>query len=135
MKILRSDLAVVLAERTMTIDDSKLLAKEIAAYLLTQNRTSELESILRDIMQYRIERGIVEAVAVGAHEMGDQVLKDVEDVLRQEYPKAKQVIVRKRLDPELVGGVRVKMANEQLDMSVHAKINTFKRLIATERNS
>lgn len=133
-KIMRSDLAVVLAERTLNISDSQLLAREIAAYLLTQNRTADLESLLRDIMQYRADKGIVEAVAIGAHELGDQVLADVREVLKQEYPNAKQVIVRERHDPSLVGGVRVKMANEQLDMSVHAKLNAFKRLIATERS-
>ena len=85
-------------------------------------------------MQYRMDRGIVEGVAVGAHELGEQVLDDVKVVLKQEFPAAKTVIVRERVQPDLVGGVRVKMANDQLDMSVQAKLGKFKRLIATERS-
>jgi len=133
-KIARTELAEVLAERTLHVDDPKLLAQEIAAYLLTQNRTADLESLVRDIMQYRMDRGIVEGVAVGAHELGEQVLDDVKVVLKQEFPAAKTVIVRERVQPDLVGGVRVKMANDQLDMSVQAKLGKFKRLIATERS-
>lgn len=134
-KIARHELAKVIGERTLTVSDIKLLAKEIAAYLLSEKRTGELESLLRDIMQYRAEHGVVEAVAQGAHELGDTVLEDVDEVLRREYPKAKAVIVRERLQPELVGGVRVRMANEQLDLSVQSKLNTLKRVTAVERNT
>jgi F0F1-type ATP synthase delta subunit len=134
-KIARTELAEALAERTLHMDDPKLLAKEIAAYLLIENRTADLQSLVRDIMQYRMDKGMVEAVALSAHELGEQVLDDVRVVLEQEFPDSKTVIVRERRDPDLVGGVRVKMANDQLDMSVQAKISRFKRLIATERST
>jgi F0F1-type ATP synthase delta subunit len=132
-KLRRHELAAVLAERTLEIHDLNLLAKEIAAYLLVENRTADLESLVRDIMQYRADQGVIEGVAVSAHELNHQVLEDVRQVLTQEFPKAKQVIVRERRDPDVVGGVRIKLANEQLDMTVRSKLNNFKRLITQER--
>lgn len=128
MKTPRHVLAAAIAERTLHVTDGKLLAREIAAYLLTERRTAELESILRDIMQYRMEHGVLEAEVVTAHETTDRVTSDVEQLLRANYPNAKTVRVTKRQDPAVIGGLRVAMANEQLDMSVSAKLATFKRL-------
>jgi F0F1-type ATP synthase delta subunit len=133
-KIARTDLARIIGKRTLDVQDPQQLAREIAAYLLAEKRTADLESLLRDIMQYRTDHGVVEAVAIGAHPLGETVLQDVTDLMHREYPEATAVIVRERSQPELVGGVRVKMANQQLDMSVQSKLNTFKRLTASERN-
>lgn len=133
-ELARKELAKVLAERTLHTKDYSLLAKEIAGYLLTQNRTADLESLLRDIMQYRADKGIIEAVALSAHELTEEIIHDVRRVLKDEYPDAKQIIVRELHDPNVVGGVRIKMANEQLDMTVKSKLNAFKRYSARERN-
>jgi F0F1-type ATP synthase delta subunit len=35
------------------------------------------------------------------------------------------------LDPEVLGGVRLSLANQQLDLSVEAKLNKFKQLTLT----
>lgn len=124
----RRHISEVIAERTLHVQDTAELAREIAAYLLNERRTGDLHSILRDIMQYRAERGIVEAQVVSAHDLTGVVMKDVEDVLRQEYPEAKALLLRTKHDKSVVGGVRIELANEQLDMTVRKKLDTFKRL-------
>ena len=128
MKVPRHILAEAIAQKTLHMTDGKLLAREIAAYLLAERRTSEIESILRDIMQYRTDHGVLEAEIVTAHEVTDQVTAEVKQLLHTAYPKAKTVHLSTRLDPAIIGGLRVDMANEQLDMSVSAKLATFKRI-------
>lgn len=128
MKTPRHILAAAIAERTLHLSDGRLLAREIAAYLLTERRTAELESILRDIMQYRTLHGVLEAEVVTAHEITSQVTDEVKQLLHAAYPNAKTVHVTKRQDPAVIGGLRVDMANEQLDMTMRAKLATFKRL-------
>ena len=128
MKVPRHIIAAAIAEKTMHVVDEKLLAQEIAAYLLSEHRTSDIESILRDIMQYRIDHGILEAEVVTAHEITDKVKTDVKQLLRTAYPKADKIHLSTRIDPEIIGGLRVDMANEQLDMSLSAKLATFKRI-------
>lgn len=130
----RHHLASVIAEKTMHITDMTLLTQEIAAYLLEEKQTDGLESLVRDIMQYRANHGLVEAVAVSAYPLTDQVMNDVEQLLKNEYPRAKSIVVSQKRDPDVVGGIRIDLANEQLDLSVKAKLNTFKRLTALERN-
>lgn len=128
--ISRRHLAEVVAERTMHVRDSRKLAQEVAAYLLDTHHTYEIESLIRDVMEYRARHGIVEAVAVSAHELNRDVIRDIEAILKKQYPHAKHVHVSSRIDENVVGGVRVELANEQLDLTVREKIDTFKRLIA-----
>jgi F0F1-type ATP synthase delta subunit len=127
-KVSRHHLAEVIAERTVHVSDTKELAREIAAYLLIERRKADLESLLRDIMQYRANRGIVEARVVSAHDLTSQVKDDVEAILKDEYPDAKTLLLRSKLDESVIGGIRLELANEQLDMTVRSKLDTFKRL-------
>ncbi len=132
MKVPRHILAEAIAKRTLNVNDVRELSRQIAAYLLVENRTSELDSILRDIMQYRADHGVLEAEVVTAHEVQNHVLTEVKQLLQAAYPNAKDVHVSQRLDSSVIGGLRVDMANEQLDMTVAAKLATFKRLTAGE---
>ncbi len=130
MKQTRHHLAEIIGKRTLTIKDTDLLAKEIAAYLLYEKQTSELDSLVRDIMQYRQDQGLVEAVAVTVSELPDKVIDDIEEMIEANHSDAKSVVISQRRDPGVVGGLRLDFANEQLDMSVKAKLSRFKQLTA-----
>ncbi len=133
MKVPRQILAKTIAERTLHVHDTKMLAGEIAAYLLAERRTAELESILRDIMQYRTNHGLLEAELVSAHDVSEHVLEETRQLLQHAYPTAKTVRVNSRVDPKVIGGIRIDMANERLDMTVAAKLATFKRFTAIDK--
>lgn len=132
LSVTRKELAQVLGEKTLQVQDKQELAAQVAAYLVAEKRQTDLGSLLRDIMQYRLENGVVEAVAVSAHELSNAVLKDVEDVLRDRFPHAKRITIDTRIDEGLVGGVRIELPRETLDLSVRSKLNMFKRLVAEE---
>jgi len=127
-KISRHRIAAAIADQIDLAKDEKTLSREIAAYLLSARRTGELDSVLRDIMQLRADRGIVEVVAATAHPLTSATRKDIEATVRTHFPSAKTVIVSEAHDPTVVGGVRLELANEQLDLSVRAKLNRFKQL-------
>ncbi|HEX8227115.1 MAG TPA: F0F1 ATP synthase subunit delta [Candidatus Saccharimonadales bacterium] len=134
MKISRHTIAAALAVRAMDAqagsEDARRFAHEIAAYLLQQRRTGELDSLLRDIMQYRADNGIVEVVAASAYPLSDQVRSDIESQVRAQYPEAKQITISPRHDPSVVAGVRLEFANQQLDLSIRNKLNRLKQLTA-----
>lgn len=132
-KLQRHQLAAVLAQKSLGRINAVKFSDEIAAYLLSERRTGELDSLLRDIMQYRADHGIVEVLAVSAHKLTDKVRRDIEARVRELYPTAKQIIVTEVLDENVVGGVRLELANQQLDLSVRAKLNRFKQLTAAGR--
>jgi len=128
MGIPRHIIAATLAQRSLGSIDKPHFATEIAAYLIDTHRSGELESLLRDIMQYRADHGIVEVIAVSATPLQPNVKTEIETQIRQLYPQAKQVIITPEHDPIVVGGVRLQLANQQLDLSVRAKLNRFKQL-------
>jgi len=133
MKQSRHHLAEIIGEKTMHITDARELSKEVAAYLLHEKETADFESLMRDIMQYRSDNGIIETVAVSTSELPEHVIRDIQKMLENEFPKAKRIIVSQRQSDDVVGGLRLDFANEQLDMTVKAKLSKFKQLTALER--
>lgn len=128
MKAPRTRLAGIIAERTLEKEDSKHLSKEVAAYLLSERRVSELDSILRDVQSDWAKAGFVEVIASSAHPLTDELRSEITSQIKSLYPSAKQILVTEKRDPEVIGGVRLSLANQQLDLSVEAKLNKFKQL-------
>lgn len=125
-KLPRRAIAKILAERSL--GRAANLDKEVAAYLLSESRTTDLAPLMRDVMQYRVEQGIVEVVAVTAHALSDEVRSDIEKQAERVYPEAKKIIISEELQPDLVGGIRLEFPSEQLDLSVRASLHRFKQL-------
>ena len=128
MKMSRFRIASTIADATLAAGVTKAYAKEIAAYLLAERRVGELDSLLRDIQAEWAAKGYVEVLARSAHPLTADVISDIVARVRALYPAAKQVVVTEASDPSVVGGVRINLANQQLDLSVQAKLNKFKQL-------
>ncbi len=128
MKLPRRLPAEAIAKKTLHVTDFQQLAREIAAYLMEENRVAELEPLLRDVMAYRARHGKLEVSVVSAHELTDTVLKDVRAILKEHYPRAESIHLSHELVPEMVGGVRLIMPDEQLDLSLRSKLSNFKHL-------
>lgn len=132
--VTRKSLAEAIGKQTLHVTDRSKLVKAIAGYLASEQSDVDLDSLLRDVMQYRLEKGIVEAVAVSAHELTPEVIKDIEALLREHFPDSKHVFIDQHIDESVVGGIRLELPHETLDLSVRSKLNLFKRLVAEETN-
>ncbi len=130
----RTDLADIIGARTMHESDINKLQTEVAAYLLENNKVELLDSLMRDVLKYRAGHGMVEATAVSAFPLTSEVRSEVLQALKDEYPSASHYHLNERIDPEVISGVRLEMADEELDMTVRAKLNTLKRLTAAREN-
>ncbi|HXE09939.1 MAG TPA: F0F1 ATP synthase subunit delta [Verrucomicrobiae bacterium] len=131
MKAPRTRIAQVVADRTLAKGAPKRFVQELAAYLLAERRTGELSSIIRDVQADWAEAGQVEIVAASAHPLTAGVKADIVRRMKQVYPQAKSINVTEKHDPAVIGGVRLSLADRQLDLSVEAKLNQFKQLTAT----
>jgi F0F1-type ATP synthase delta subunit len=88
------------------------IAEEIAAYLIAEKRTAELDSLVRDLAQYRADNeGIVEVEVVSAHPIDSTAKTQIKAKITTLYPSAKQIIITERHDPEVLGGIRLELAN------------------------
>lgn len=128
MKTPRTRLSKAIADRTLKQGVSKAYSQEVAAYLLSEGRVDELDSILRDVQADWAAAGHVEVIASSAFPLTAGIRADIETQVRELYPEAKTVSVQEVLDPSVVGGVRLSLANQQLDLSVESKLNKFKQL-------
>jgi F0F1-type ATP synthase delta subunit len=128
MKAPRNRISKAIADRTLKGDSDKKLAKEVAAYLLAERRTAELNSVLRDVQADWAEAGYVDVIATSASPLTAATKADIDKQVKQLFPSAKQIIVTEERDPKVIGGVRLSLANQQLDLSIEAKLNKFKQL-------
>ncbi len=124
----RIRIATAVASHTLQKGASKAYAKEVAALLLAEGRIGELDSLLRDVQSAWAEAGYVEVLARSAHTLSEGTKKDIAAQIQSAYPTAKQIVVTEVHDPSVLGGVRINLANQQLDLSVEAKLNRFKQL-------
>lgn len=128
MKSNRRQLAETIGQRTLDVVDMDSLATEVAAYLVAEQQVVEFDSLIRDIMQYRADKGVIEATVVSAYEVDKQTDADITKLLKVAYPTATAIKLNHALDPEIIGGVRIDLANEVLDLTTQSKLNKFKRL-------
>ncbi|HVX24013.1 MAG TPA: F0F1 ATP synthase subunit delta [Candidatus Saccharimonadales bacterium] len=128
MKAPRTRIANVVADRSLKAGSTKRLSRELAAYLLDERRVHELDSILRDVQADWAEQGRVEVLAASAHDLSSKIQTDIKRQVKALYPNAKTIIVTPVHDPSVIGGVRLRLADRQLDLSVEAKLNRFKQL-------
>lgn len=130
----RLELAEIIGEKTLRVESLDTLKDVIAAYLLDENDVDELDSLMRDVLAYRAAHGYVEATLVSAHPLTDGTKTEIRDLLKTEFPNAKKIIMNENIDPAVVGGVRIELAGEELDLTIKAKLNTFKRLTAARKD-
>ena len=132
MKQPRTKVAQLVADKTLK-GSSKRFNQELAAYLLSERRVNELDSLLHDVQHDWAEAGYVEVLARSARPLSTVVKADIKQRIKQVYPKAKRIVVTEVHDPAVVGGVKLQLADQQLDISVAAELARFRQLTA-ERN-
>lgn len=120
MKITRSQLATTIAKQ-LGKTPSKQLAAEIAAYLIAERRTKEIDSLLRDVMQARTAHGIMEADAISAFPLTLNIKQEIKQLL-----DAQTLVLNEKIDSRVLGGVRVESNDTLLDLTVRSRLNKLK---------
>ena len=128
MKTRRTRISQTIADKTLKSGSKKKSAEEIAAYLLSEGRVSDLDSIMRDVQADWAEAGVIEVIASSAHDLSAENKADIKKEVSKIYPSANRIIITHVEDPEVIGGIRLNLPNQQLDLSVEAKLNKFKQL-------
>lgn len=129
MKASRTRLATIIADRTLQDGVvSPEYVRELAAYLLAEQRSDEVDSLLRDVQLAWAQAGYVEVLAYTAHALSDAVKADITAEVQKHVAPAARVVITEVLDARVVGGVRLAFAGQQLDMSVQAKLHKLKQL-------
>jgi len=117
----RSELADVILKLSDK-QSGKRLTESVAAYLVANRRTGELDAIMREVARLRQQRdGVTEVTATSAHKMNDQLRRQVKSIL-----DSKKLIINEVVDAEVLGGVRLETSEELLDLTVRNRLNQLK---------
>lgn len=130
MKLARRKLAAEVVRRLESGQPSNVVAREVAALLIDNNQTAEVNSLLRDVQELRAQKGVVEVTATSAYALTEEQRGEIEKVAREQYPRAKKVIIHHRQNPEVVGGISLSFPGASLDLTIRAKLNQLRTLTA-----
>lgn len=130
MKISRKQLANIVADEVGTASSTKKVSKAVAAFLIQEHKTSDLPSLLRDIEEDWAKDGYVNLVAVSAHPLNSEIKQDIKKQVQHIYPKLKKVFIEQKIDSAVLSGVRLELANYQLDLTAQTKLDQLKQLTA-----
>lgn len=109
----------------------KKLAKEVAAYLIENGKSSELQSVMRDAQELRSQKyGVVELSARSAHAFDDSVQNRIEDIAKRQYPGVKKTIINEVSDESAIGGVNILLPHHSLDITIRSKLNRLRESIS-----
>ncbi|HVL78618.1 MAG TPA: F0F1 ATP synthase subunit delta [Sphingomicrobium sp.] len=90
--------------------------------LARNGRKSELRSIIRAFRRLAADhRGETTAEVVSAHPLKDDQVAALKQQLRARA--GRDVAIEARVDPEILGGITVKLGSEMIDASIRTKLN------------
>lgn len=101
---------------------AKVATQAIAAYLVDNRRTGELDAIMREVARLREQQdNVTEVTATSAYKLNDGARKAIKSLLGN-----KKLIINEVVDADMLGGVRLETSELQLDLTVRNRLNQLK---------
>jgi F-type H+-transporting ATPase subunit delta len=128
------------SDRTRTVDDKRALVRRLlegkatpfTIRLAEQALSGTYRTVPLALAAYRRiaseHRDRLGAVVRVAHELGDREVQRLESALTAQY--GRPVHVNVRLDPDVVGGVRVEIGDDVIDGTVATRLDEARRRLA-----
>jgi len=101
------------------------LFREVAAFLVTEKRTKELELIVRDIEYALSESGHVRTNVLSAHELSEAAKDAIAAFVRTETGGS-DVQLTNTVDPSVLGGMKITVPGRELDQTVARQLTVLK---------
>ena len=129
MKISTKQYAQALYELTLGKSESEvgIVVEKFVKELVKNNQIKSVSKIIDNFNNiYNQENGIIEAEIKSREQLQSESLEKIEKYLIKKY-NAKQIILNKKINPEIKGGVIIKAGDEITDLSVAGSLNRLRR--------
>ncbi|HMT55755.1 MAG TPA: F0F1 ATP synthase subunit delta [Candidatus Saccharibacteria bacterium] len=123
-KITVQQLAVYAVDQLEAGISSRKVAQKVASYLLDSRQSRELSSVLRAIEATLNKRGSSQVVITSAHEVSETVKQQLASLLG-----AKSPVFHEDIDPKVIGGVKARFGESEIDLTVRGRLNRFKSVV------
>jgi len=114
--------------------NTQQLSKGVAAYLLEEHRVSQLDSLMRDVQKAWAQSGYIDILARVARPLPEKIYQELAKPFVVYYPQANQVKVTPVIDAKVIGGAKMELAEQRLDISIARRLNRFKKAIKVKGN-
>lgn len=102
------------------------VARKLASFLLQERRTRDAGVLFHAIDKELAARGSTQVVVTSAHEVTDDTKKQLAAMLGAKNPVFDEVI-----DPGVIGGVKARAGESEIDLTVRARLNRFKQQVVS----
>lgn len=110
---------------------AEVVVKTLAAYLVAERRTSDLEAITRKMTELRAKDGIYEANLTTARPVDGAIQEAVDELIRRQRSDVREVIINIDQDPALIGGLKLEAHDLSLDTTISNKLKHLYQLTDT----
>lgn len=124
-KISTNNVAKAVFEGLKQKPDLKVFAQNLEKFLVKKKMLPQANIILDKVSRlYDADSGVVKAKLITAQDLAAQDRSQIIDVLKSRYGVG-EVVLEEVVDPSLIGGFRVEVFDEVLDVSI---LNKLKKL-------
>ena len=103
------------------------MTERFIAILVRKGREGILPQIAEGFQNvYRMEHDILMAEVRSAVPLGDEARAQVKKMAEERHP-GKSILLKESVDPSLIGGVVVRIGDEQVDASVSRRLSDLRR--------
>ncbi len=124
-RLSRRKIASYIAERLISEDSQIAAIRQLAAFLIDNRRTKEVQLIVRDIEFELQNRGIILAEVTTATDLTDATRKEIERLVG-EHADPGRIQLRQFIDPTVIGGVRIDIPGKRLDATIARRLALFR---------
>lgn len=127
-----------LIPRNEKADQIAALLKGSSASTITLNlcttlagnaRLSELPKVASTYAQLmKAKRGQVDAIIISADPLTDAQNKEIAAAIKANTTDARDVIIKSKVDPSIIGGIQIQIGDQFLDLSVKSRIEEISRI-------
>lgn len=109
--------------------EEKKAIKEFAVFLNKKNLLSSFDKIVSEYRNlYNKKHNIVEATVTLTDRLPEKTRIHLRESLKKKY-KAREVHILEKVDERLIGGLKIKVADEVIDMTIKNSLNELKHKI------
>src|SRR3989344_4072038 len=106
--------------------------KKIINFLAKRRLMSKVPAILAQLEKLiHAEHGVVSAKVWSAHRLSEEKEKELVHFLKKPY-SAKEVALNKTLDDKLLGGMRVEVGDEVIDLTIRNKMRKLEEYLTRD---
>lgn len=121
----RRQLARSVADRLLAGEDSAMVLRQLAAYVVEHRLHKQLALLVADIEREFARAGTVVAAVTTVHALTPELARQLSEYVQQET-SARRVVLEERIDPSIIGGVIIETPTLTLDASVATKLKRLR---------